>query len=185
MRLNRKTIFALALIIIFIGSCGGKDESGAKAKNGNAGGSKLKWLSFNEGYALAQKEKKVMLVDFYADWCKWCIVMDSETFSDTDVINKLNESYITVRVHTDKEDGEKIRFNGRVFTNQGFASLLGVQGLPTVMFFDKQGSFLTKIPGFVKKDMLLPVLDYLALECYSKSISFDDYMSGKADCKTK
>ena len=29
----------------------------------------LKWLEFNEGYALAQKTGKIMLVDVYTDWC--------------------------------------------------------------------------------------------------------------------
>ena len=39
------------------------------------------WYSFNEGIALAKKENKHIVLDFYTDWCGWCKVMDQKTFS--------------------------------------------------------------------------------------------------------
>jgi len=43
------------------------------------------WLPFNEGMALAAKEKKHVVIDFYTTWCHWCKVMDRETFANPEV----------------------------------------------------------------------------------------------------
>ena len=182
MSLYKRIVPTLMILIMLAGSCANQSES-SQSKNNTSG--IIKWLSFNEGWALAQKQKKPMLVDFFADWCKWCIVMDKETFTDYEVAQKLNESYITVRVYTDKTDGEKLQYKGKSFTNQEFATGMGIQGLPTLLFFDKKGNPITKIPGFIKKDMLMPILDYISTECYNKNITFDDFVSKKGICGKK
>jgi thiol:disulfide interchange protein len=42
----------------------------------------LKWYGWNEGYAKAVKEGKIVLVDAYTDWCGWCKKMDRDTYSN-------------------------------------------------------------------------------------------------------
>jgi thiol:disulfide interchange protein len=51
--------------------------------------SELKWYGWNEGYPLAKKEGKLILVDAYTDWCGWCKKMDRDTYANADVIKNL------------------------------------------------------------------------------------------------
>ena len=66
-----------------------------------------KWHSFNDGLVKADKESKMILVDFYADWCHWCKVMDEKTFKDENVAKKLQERFVTIKL--DAEDAKRIR----------------------------------------------------------------------------
>ena len=40
------------------------------------------WLSIEEGVVQANQDQKKILIDVYTDWCKWCKVMDKETFGN-------------------------------------------------------------------------------------------------------
>ena len=170
-----KKVSLTALLILVLG-CGKIETNAASAGN-------LKWLSFNQGYELALKEKKHLLVDFYADWCRWCKVMETETFTKPNIIDKLNADYIIARVHVDRP--EKIQFKGMSMSSEEFASGMGINGLPTLMFFDRNGEALTKVPGFMDEKTMLPFLGYISSECYNKQISFDEYAKNNALCSGK
>ena len=53
----------------------------------------VKWMNFNEGYTLAKKKNKVMLVDVYTEWCGWCKRMDKDTYAKPNIANELNKNY--------------------------------------------------------------------------------------------
>lgn len=57
----------------------------------------FKWHNMSEGYKMAIKEKKMILVDVYTDWCGWCKVMDAKTYSDESVINKIGAHFVAVK----------------------------------------------------------------------------------------
>jgi thioredoxin-related protein len=175
----KKTILSVVLLMLFAGGCG-ESKTSAAAKNAE----NLTWLSFNDGYALAIKEKKHLLVDFYADWCSWCKVMETETFTKPNIVNKLNANYVIARVYTDK-NSEKIQFKDMQLSPQEFAAGMGINGLPTLLFFDIKGEPVTKIPGFMDEKALLPVLEYISDGCYNTQVSFDDYLKDKTRCSGK
>lgn len=158
-------------------SCGGEKQGSADKPA--ARGEGARWYTFAEGFARATKEKKPIVIDFYADWCKWCKVMEKETFSDREVIAKLSKDYIPIRIHTDRPNSERIKFRNHNFTISEFSAMLGVRGLPTLVFMDSTGKPITKIPGFVKKDVFLPLLGYITEECYLKNIPFESYLKKK------
>jgi thioredoxin-related protein len=108
--------------------------------------------------------------------------MDKETFSDREVSEKLAKDFVTIRIHTDKPGSERINFGNHSFPAQDFPAMLGVQGLPTVVFFDIEGKPITKIPGFIKKETFLPLLKYISEGCYLQNVSFDSYVEGRASC---
>ena len=54
-----------------------------------------------DGLNRAQKEGKPVFIDFWATWCKNCVVMDKTTFKDPEVRKKL-ENFVTVKYQAEK-----------------------------------------------------------------------------------
>ena len=59
--------------------------------------SDLPWIySISEGLNEAKKTGKPIFIDFWATWCKNCLVMDATTFKDEKVIQEF-DNYILVK----------------------------------------------------------------------------------------
>lgn len=119
----------------------------------------IKWMSFNEGMKEAKISGKPVMIDFYADWCVWCKIMDAKTFSQKEVITKINDSVVAIRIHTDRE--ENIVFDNRTFSSSELMQAMGIAGLPTLVFLNSDGSFIDKIPGYTETSAMLSLLDNL------------------------
>jgi len=176
---NLMYILVLVSALLFISSCSKTDDNAFSGDRGES----VTWMNFNDGFKKALAEKKPMVIDFYADWCKWCKVMDTETFSDGEVAEKLKSDYVAIRIHTDTQAHERLKFNNHEFSVQEFSSMMGVQGLPTLVFMDRTGKPITQIPGFLKKDVFLPLLNYITEECYTRNVPFDSYMKDDKACQ--
>lgn len=164
-------LLAVIAVSLIITGCS-RPESANDITASSARSNDVVWYpDLSEGLALAGRERKPVVIDFYADWCKWCKVMDEETFTDPEVAKKLKEDYICVRVDTEKDPRVSQQF--------------GVTGLPTLVFMTPDAEIITKIPGYIEKDTFLPILSYIKGECYLQQISFEDYLAGKRDCDKK
>jgi uncharacterized protein YyaL (SSP411 family) len=64
-----------------------------------------------EAFARAQGEGKLVFLDISATWCHWCHVLDGTSLSDPRVVRLLNESYVPVRVDTDRRPDINDRYN--------------------------------------------------------------------------
>ncbi len=168
-------LIILFVILLTIPGC--SDNSKSKVKET----ADIKWESFDAGISKAKEQKKLIVIDFYADWCYWCKVMDRETFSDKEVVQIIKKHFIAIRIDTEK--GEKITYKGMTIVPNGFATMLGVRGLPTVAFMDKDANFIDKVPGFIAADIFIGILRYISEGCYKLQVSFADYMNKKVDCK--
>ena len=92
----------------------------------------------------AKKEKKIVMVDIYTDWCGWCKRLDRDTYSDKDVQAKLAKDFISVKVNPEKSDaGAKL------------AQQFGVRGFPFIGFVGADGKLVTQISGY------LPAAEFL------------------------
>ncbi|MDO6566924.1 protein-disulfide reductase DsbD [Alteromonas sp. 1_MG-2023] len=91
--------------------------------------------------AAANAEGKTVMVDLYADWCVACKEFEKYTFPDPNVVKALNN---TVWVQIDLTDTSA--------TNSAFQEKFSILGLPTILFFDKNGNELTqsRVTGFMK-----------------------------------
>ncbi len=167
--------YLIILAAVFFIGCPHDSESQDRLNGG------VKWESFNSGLAKAKSQKKPVIIDFYADWCHWCKVMDSETFTNKDVAKILRDSFIAVRL--DMEKAENISYMGMKTSTNKFASALGVRGLPSIAFMDKDGNLIDLVPGFIKPEIFVGILRYINEGCYKMQVSFEDYMNKKADCK--
>ena len=91
--------------------------------------------------AAASADGKSVMVDLYADWCVACKEFEARTFPDPAVIKALQN---TVWMQIDLTDN----------TPEGleFQEHFAITGLPTILFFDKNGYELPKsrVTGFMK-----------------------------------
>lgn len=93
--------------------------------------------------AAASAQGKSVMVDLYADWCVACKEFESRTFPDPQVIKALEN---TVWMQIDLTDNTP---EGLEFQEQ-----FNITGLPTILFFDKNGYELPKgrVTGFMKAE---------------------------------
>ena len=62
-----------------------------------------RWYSFDEGMKKAKEENKRVLVFVTLPTCVWCERMKQETFSDGEVMERLEKSFIPVLVDASKD----------------------------------------------------------------------------------
>ncbi|MBN2078589.1 MAG: thioredoxin fold domain-containing protein [Spirochaetes bacterium] len=182
-----KRMYTLGIILALswmVGSCGKSEEQEGAAKGARvaAPAASVAWLGVNEGLKRGRETGRPIVLNFYADWCGWCRKMDTEVYGDRDVVSALEKGYVPVQVRTDRDAGEVIRFKNHTVTLREFAMMLGVQGLPTVIFLESNGDIITKIPGYIEKPMFLSLLGYIGEKCYAMNVSFEEYSRGGAPC---
>jgi uncharacterized protein YyaL (SSP411 family) len=96
----------------------------------NQEGKTIQWYEWGkEAFNEANKKKKPILLSITGTWCHWCHVMEETTYSDPEVIAKVEESYIPVKVDTDRRPDINARYN------------LG--GWPTTAFLTPEGELIT------------------------------------------
>lgn len=134
----------------------------------------LKWNKFDEGLSLAKKNNKKVLIDVYADWCKWCKKMDAEVFTNDTIAPYLKKNYVLIKL--DGESQEKIKYKGETMTAAAFAQGFGVTGFPTVLFLEPDGEAITKVPGFINAENFLPMITFFGDDHYKK-LTWQEYFS--------
>lgn len=121
-----------------------------------AAGPHLNW-EYDEPTALetARQENKLVMLDFYAKWCGACNELDHKTFSNQDVVDRL-ENYITVKLdfttEQDKDLSEKYQ----------------IRGLPVVVFMDGNGKIYKRIEKFINAEDMLDLIDEVETEVNSE-----------------
>lgn len=134
---------------------------------------KIEWQTFDRGLELARKEKKMLVVDIYTDWCHWCKVMDKETFSDAKVIKFANENLVMAKL--DAETNERFKFRDAHYSGRQLSMMLGVQGFPTTVFMSSEGELITSVSGYIPADRFTLILKYLDGDWYEK-MKFDEFV---------
>ena len=90
----------------------------------------------------AEREGKLVFVDFYTDWCTPCKIMDENVFRDRQFTDYLNENFISYKVDAEKGNGTQL------------ASIFQVQVYPTLLFVDKDGLVVERIDGSATQSQL-------------------------------
>ncbi|HJV38006.1 MAG TPA: cytochrome c biogenesis protein CcdA, partial [Geothrix sp.] len=91
--------------------------------------------------AKAKAEKKLVLVDIYADWCAQCKELDEKTWPDAALKQWIAANAVPIRIDTDAK-------------RKDLAARLQIRSYPTVLLLDADGRELRRILGFQKPEVM-------------------------------
>lgn len=95
----------------------------------------------------AKKEKKMIFLDAYTDWCGWCKVMDKNTFSKKEVGDTMHQYFIPIKLEMQKTElGRQI------------AIKYSIRGFPSFLVFDFEGNMIKQWFGYQAPEDFLPKL---------------------------
>jgi len=87
-----------------------------------------------EAKQLAKESGKLVMVDFKAEWCGPCKMLDRTTWSDGNVIESVKEKAVAIKIDVDE--------------NGDLASKYRIRSLPTIMFLDEEGKEIHRFIGY-------------------------------------
>ena len=107
----------------------------------------VRWYdNLEEARTAAKESNRPMLVDFWADWCAACKVMERDVYSDP-AFAEAARRFVTVRIDYDKKTAIARKYE--------------IDELPTLEFTDSFGSELFRHHGFLDSRKLVELLNSL------------------------
>jgi thioredoxin-related protein len=138
-----------------------------------------KGITFTEGTWAqvlneAKTQHKLIFVDIYTTWCAPCRVMDKNVFTNTEVGEKFNASFINYKIDAEKGEGNML---ARKYT---------ISGYPTYLFVNPEGDLVYRAIGSMsaakfksEADKALQAgIDYKPTAAMEK-----DFMGGRRDAE--
>ena len=153
---NKWDVAVIALTVVLSLSIGALNTYASQtSKDG------IQWLSYAEGRQRGETENKKVFLVFNADWCRYCLKMEKETFQNPTVIAYVNRNFVPISVNSDKE--------------QQIAAKYSVRGLPSTWFISEKGDRIGSRPGYIAADEMLKILKYIGSDSYL-SMSFKAFV---------
>lgn len=137
---------SLAVGLVLIGVAGLALLSGRQAHRTATSASAIGWeRDLDAALKRANTEKKLVMIDFYTDWCHWCQRFDQTTLTDG-AVQKAIARVVPVRLNAEREGAQE-------------ATRLRVDGYPTIVFLSASGAEVGRIPGYLEAGPFLEELE--------------------------
>jgi thioredoxin-related protein len=94
----------------------------------------------------AAAEGKLVFLDFWADYCSPCKLMEKYTFTDPSVIERMNGSYVPVRINIETFDGYDLK------------AQYNVKLLPTIIVLNSKGKQVARFEESMSGSKLVEIL---------------------------
>jgi thioredoxin-related protein len=114
----------------------------------------VQWYAYDEGIARGRSDGKKILINFFAEWCRYCKVMEAETYQDASVVAYLNKHFIPIKVNSD--------------TEKQLANQYNVRGLPSTWFISETGERIANRPGLIPAPEMIRLLKYIGSDSYRR-----------------
>jgi len=101
--------------------------------------------SWNELIKKAKQENKIIFVDIYATWCGPCKLLKRTTFTDKEVGQYFNATFINVALDGEKGEGKRL------------VQQYAVRGYPTLLFISPDGIVRKRVSGYQTASQLLRI----------------------------
>jgi thiol:disulfide interchange protein len=101
--------------------------------------------------ALSLKTRKPILMDFTAEWCPWCKMLEDSTFSNGRVIEKM-AAFVPLRIDVDKQKAVADQYGSN-------AQKYGGVGIPNILFLAPNGERLKHMIGYRNAPAFMATLD--------------------------
>lgn len=140
----------------------------------------IQWTDLETAELLSAKENKKIFISLYTNWCAWCKYMDQITYQDSNLVQYLNNNFISVKV--DAESKDSLFFKKKIFlydkavgVNQfAIAVLNNNLKFPAYAILDEKSNMLSPFYGYLKPEELVQILHYYASNLYQK-LSWESY----------
>jgi tetratricopeptide (TPR) repeat protein len=118
--------------------------------------------TFQQMVEKAKSENKILMVDFFTDWCKWCVELDIKVYSDPQVAAFANKNFISYKIDAEKGEGPVLK------------DKYTVPGYPTILFLKDDGVEVDRIVGYFHADKFLRII-----KDYNAGINTFDFLKAK------
>lgn len=131
----------------------------------------VQWLTFEQLHDSLEVNPKKVFIDFHADWCRPCLKMQKEVFTDKKIVAMLNKDFYAVKMNVESSD--TIHFGEQVFINDRQNRRNSVHQIPLLMASQKNKPF--SLPALVFFDQNFSAtsryFQYLNVEQLSKILT--------------
>ena len=99
------------------------------------------WRAWSEDvFAEAARERKLVLLDLVAPWCRWCQVMQAQSYNDPAVRKLIEAGYVAVRVDQNAQPDIANRYRRLA--------------LPVTVIYDADGNEIVRKQGFLRSEQI-------------------------------
>jgi thiol:disulfide interchange protein DsbD len=117
------------------------------------------WAPFSDdALKEAARQKRPVVIDFYAAWCAPCRELDEITFHDAAVVKQAQNGFVMIKVDVTK---------GGNPTHERLLQEYGIKGVPTVVFLNADGKECQELRllDFLPPDQMLNRMSQLQKDC--------------------
>ena len=91
---------------------------------------------FNKAFKQAKKQHKMLMIDFYTDWCGYCKRLDREVYTD-EKVRTLSQQFIPVKLNPERDE-----------VAAAIVQQVGVRGFPSILFITEKAELVHGIGGY-------------------------------------